>query len=130
MRFPFIATTQLIQIHATGADWQRLFHARTYSAPWLYHSYLRSTAWQAKKTARLELDNHHCTRCPLAGPLDVHHTTYERIGNENVEIDLVTLCRACHRDAHGIDRMAVNARPGGRRIGGRVLNAKAIMAND
>ncbi|TXH58887.1 MAG: HNH endonuclease [Desulfurellales bacterium] len=64
-----------------------------------YDTYMQSEAWQAKRAQRLAIDNHRCRTCGHTGetwPLQVHHITYERLGGEDVENDLITLCSACH----------------------------------
>ena len=64
-----------------------------------YERYMQSAEWAAKRAARLEIDNHRCRTCGHTGeqwPLQVHHVTYERLGNEDVENDLITLCASCH----------------------------------
>lgn len=64
-----------------------------------YIIYLSSDAWKAKRHEALKRANYHCQRCPMWGqPLDVHHRTYERLGNERPE-DLEVLCRPCHQIA-------------------------------
>lgn len=43
----------------------------------------------------------HCQLCWFGHPLNIHHITYERLGNENFE-DLIVLCQRCHIErAHG-----------------------------
>lgn len=80
-----------------------------------YQQYLRSDKWQLIKAQKLltcELSD--CpkgvkcqgTGCGLFFPIDVievHHKTYERLGNERLD-DLVVLCPACHGDQHGFLR--------------------------
>lgn len=101
MRFPFNATIQLIQNHATGADWRRLFRANVAKREWLYRAYLKSAAWKKKREERITIDNHHCAKCLVnASHLEVHHKTYARIGDEDVESDLIALCGPCHRAVH------------------------------
>jgi len=105
MRFPFNATIQLMQNHATNEQWQRLFIADVARQTWLYPAYLKSAAWRAKREERITIDGNHCGICLVnAGPLEVHHRTYARIGNENAKTDLVAVCRCCHREEHGIKR--------------------------
>jgi 5-methylcytosine-specific restriction endonuclease McrA len=71
-----------------------------------YEGYLRSKKWQAKRTAKLFHANHTCEKCgyssltsPVEIPLDVHHKTYERLGDELMS-DLSVLCRHCHQGLH------------------------------
>lgn len=60
-----------------------------------YYQYLKSDKWGVKRNLILELDNYECKICSCTDLLDVHHLTYDNIGNES-ECDLVTLCRNCH----------------------------------
>lgn len=60
-----------------------------------YKDYMRSNEWKVKKRERIAIDR----GCVMCGrPLDkirsiqVHHITYQRLGNENVLTDLCTLC--------------------------------------
>lgn len=61
--------------------------------------YLKSPEWNIKRKAILKRDNYTCASCNSKVPLDVHHITYIRFGNELNE-DLVSLCRECHQAIH------------------------------
>jgi hypothetical protein len=64
-----------------------------------YSQYIASVAWAEKRMARLEIDGHKCQTCFHDGAqwrLEVHHKTYERLGDEDVQKDLITLCCDCH----------------------------------
>ena len=64
-----------------------------------YYAYLRTPAWQDKRSKRLVLDNFTCQKCGAKKTLlDVHHINYERVGNEDIYRDLITLCRECHKE--------------------------------
>jgi len=64
--------------------------------PRLYKAYINSAPWQIKKWERAKLDRFICQGCGAEDwPLDCHHLTYERLGEEEMD-DLVTLCRSCH----------------------------------
>lgn len=68
-----------------------------------YKQYLQSYDWRCKKINKLEQVNYKCEQCGYDGvviPLDVHHKTYERLGNERLS-DLIVLCRTCHKAQHG-----------------------------
>lgn len=67
-----------------------------------YSVYIKSRQWQEKRDARLRLDRYRCQMCGTAKNLNVHHITYERLGNEDMS-DLVTLCQNCHEQAHKVD---------------------------
>lgn len=68
-----------------------------------YKQYMQSPQWEKKKQERIEIDKC-CVMC--LRPLDkirkanIHHITYERLGNENVLTDLCTLCGTCHKKIH------------------------------
>ena len=67
-----------------------------------YSEYLKSPAWKTRRTERAEIDGWKCAICGSDENLNVHHLTYKNIGNENVQTDLVTLCRKCHASLHRI----------------------------
>lgn len=62
-------------------------------------AYYRSPLWRAtrkkyrKKACETNAKSH-------SGSLQLHHKTYERLGNE-LPGDFMTLCNACHRLIHG-----------------------------
>jgi len=64
-----------------------------------YQSYLRSEHWSQKK--RQYLSSNSPKYCLICGnsQYDLHHLTYERLGNELIS-DLFPLCRRCHRILH------------------------------
>ena len=68
-----------------------------------YKDYMRSDEWEAKKQERIAIDKG-CVMCgrPIERirKINVHHVTYERLGNENVLTDLCTLCGSCHQKIH------------------------------
>jgi len=61
-----------------------------------YHKYIASQSWKEKRRQRLEIDGHKCVVCKSDQRLEVHHLTYENLGNEDVLHDLVTACHDCH----------------------------------
>ena len=67
-----------------------------------YIEYLASPRWRAKRAEALEDAEYTCEECGAteaeAGVLEVHHHTYERLGNEDPE-DLSVLCPTCHKAA-------------------------------
>lgn len=64
-----------------------------------YYEYLKSRQWQEKRTKRLLLDNFACQKCgEKKTNLQVHHITYENVGNEDIYSDLITLCKSCHEE--------------------------------
>ena len=67
-----------------------------------YRQYIRSDEWEKKREERLKKDGYKCQECGTAKNLEVHHITYERLGNEDIN-DLITLCKECHENIHRID---------------------------
>jgi len=70
-----------------------------------YEIYLSSPTWAKKKNIKMLEQN--CT-CEICGyyindepgiPMDVHHKTYERLFDEELD-DLQVLCRNCHEKIH------------------------------
>lgn len=63
-----------------------------------YEEYLKSEAWGLKRAARIAMSGGKCECCTSTRNLQVHHLTYARIFNEDME-DLMTLCRHHHQAA-------------------------------
>jgi 5-methylcytosine-specific restriction endonuclease McrA len=64
---------------------------------WLawYEKYLESEAWQQKRGLVLKRANWMCEGCGKNRANQVHHLTYERVGDEML-FDLVAICKECH----------------------------------
>lgn len=60
-----------------------------------YVDYLASPEWQAKRRRALMLAGHKCEVCGATKGLEVHHLSYEYLGEED-DSDLVALCKTCH----------------------------------
>lgn len=70
-----------------------------------YSDYLASDAWRSKRTYYLGRAMHRCQLCNKPGGpggkgLEVHHRTYERVGQE-IDADVIVLCGDCHGRHHG-----------------------------
>jgi 5-methylcytosine-specific restriction endonuclease McrA len=72
-----------------GPDWQGA-----------YETYLQSSTWAVKRAAVLKRDDYICQACLTARATQVHHLTYEHLGNEPLW-ELVAICRRCHKALHG-----------------------------
>lgn len=71
-----------------------------------YQEYLQTPEWQERRQRHLKSAGYRCQVCNQAkGPLDVHHRTYERRGDEYYK-DLLLLCRTCHEIFHTTGRLA------------------------
>lgn len=67
-----------------------------------YGEYLQSPHWREVRAKRLEKDGYRCAICGSTKDLNVHHLTYIRKGDENIETDLITVCHACHTMLHRV----------------------------
>ena len=66
-----------------------------------YQEYLNSAHWkEASAQCREEYDNR-CAICGSTESLNVHHWTYERLGDEDPK-DLICLCQICHKRLHHV----------------------------
>lgn len=68
------------------------------SSDWLcvYRAHLKSAKWRKLRKAKLDASHGQCERCgSWHGRREVHHKTYERLGDERIE-DLLVLCTDCH----------------------------------
>lgn len=65
-----------------------------------YLEYIRSSAWHRSPARQKALTNAagHCRLCHASARLEVHHSTYKRLGRER-DNDLIALCSECH---HGV----------------------------
>lgn len=64
-----------------------------------YGEYLKTREWAEKREQALERDRRRCRLCNTYDNLQVHHRTYQRRGNEDLD-DLTTLCKSCHEHFH------------------------------
>jgi len=64
-----------------------------------YEEYLMSEKWNEKRKQALERAQYRCQVCNSSRTLHVHHRTYARIYNEDIE-DLTVLCVECHSSYH------------------------------
>ena len=68
-------------------------------------TYLQSIRWKTIKDYIREKFNYTCQKCGIELADDLyrlhtHHITYERLGNENLDTDLILLCDNCHQKEH------------------------------
>lgn len=66
-----------------------------------YHQYLMSSQWESKRQELFKLRGKKCERCQDTKDIQVHHKTYDRLGQEKLT-DLEVLCSACHQKEHGV----------------------------
>ncbi len=65
-----------------------------------YAEYLQTPHWHLKRKEALKRAYYRCQLCGAGNlELHVHHTTYERLGDEH-PADLTVLCHRCHKGYH------------------------------
>lgn len=67
-----------------------------------YAEYLTTTGWRIRAWRAKDRAGWRCERCGHDDrPLDTHHLSYARVGDELQE-DLIVLCEPCHAEIHGV----------------------------
>lgn len=64
-----------------------------------YQDYLNSEQWKIRSKREKSFAKNLCALCHRTGELHVHHSTYVRLGNEQMG-DLIVLCENCHLIFH------------------------------
>lgn len=76
-----------------------------------YWLYLRTPEWRRTRAAALVRAGNRCSLdATHVKGLEVHHSSYERLGKE-LDSDLTVLCRSCHARFHAKREPAGGARP-------------------
>jgi hypothetical protein len=65
-----------------------------------YKTYIRSPEWRRKRLGIIRRAGGICERCHKWPVVNVHHLTYERLGDE-FDSDLLGVCSKCHKELHG-----------------------------
>lgn len=65
----------------------------------LYQQYLLSDTWKSKRKRALRRDDYRCQACCAAPAVEVHHKSYQNIGDEPL-FELVSVCKECHLQLH------------------------------
>lgn len=64
-----------------------------------YADYLKTAHWRKTRNSALTRAGWKCGRCQSNVGLQVHHLSYERVGEER-DADLEVLCKSCHEGLH------------------------------
>ena len=64
-----------------------------------YSDYLATPEWDALRRGVLERANGKCEGCRSRPPEEVHHLSYEHVGDEFL-FELVAVCKECHKRLH------------------------------
>jgi 5-methylcytosine-specific restriction endonuclease McrA len=70
-----------------------------------YAEYLKTEHWQEVRKAAIKRAKFRCQTCNANKPLQVHHRTYERRGQE-YSTDVIALCADCHKTFHENGKIA------------------------
>ena len=77
---------------------------------WYHEVYLKSDYWRKRRTEIITTRGNKCELCGSEFRLEVHHSSYEHLGDERDE-ELFCLCRDCHELIHNlIEKRNKNAR--------------------
>jgi len=82
--------------------YEKVFNIKYVDFDTTYNFYLSSPAWQEKRRNILERDNHTCLFCGTNTATQVHHLSYDNLGNET-EFELISVCHPCHQTIHDIE---------------------------
>mgnify|MGYP003418506387 CR=1 FL=1 len=75
-----------------------------------YDVYIRSDEWKEFRKGYFQRHEKKCRVCGSAHNIQLHHITYERLGNE-ADDDLAPLCEGCHDEVHGLIRARFRGDP-------------------
>jgi len=64
-----------------------------------YIEYLKSEDWRVRRKMLMEEADWTCCECGLKAT-QLHHLSYENLGEEELEVDVIALCTACHKEKH------------------------------
>lgn len=70
-----------------------------------YKDYLQTSFWQLIREWIIEKRGAKCQICNSTENINVHHRSYENLGDEREE-DLVVLCQSCHEIFHKNGKLA------------------------
>lgn len=65
-----------------------------------YRDYLSSDDWKERRKEMMEEAGWVCNECGNKAT-QLHHLAYDNLGCEELDIDVIPLCTACHREVHG-----------------------------
>jgi hypothetical protein len=67
-----------------------------------YVQYINSEEWKKRRIPILERDNNICKFCTVKKAVQVHHLSYDNLGNES-DFELIGVCMQCHQLIHEIE---------------------------
>ena len=80
--------------------WESFRGYKYYNSPrYKYYVYLSTDKWKQKRKQVLDRDKNQCQICKKNEATEVHHLTYDRVFDEELE-DLLSVCNLCHLKLH------------------------------
>ena len=64
-----------------------------------YDNFLASDWWKMKREAIFEAKGKKCEICGSKFRVEIHHKTYQHLGNERLD-DVLVVCHSCHSKIH------------------------------
>jgi len=65
-----------------------------------YIEYLKSDDWKERRKYLMELAGWACSHCGEKAT-QLHHLNYNNLGNEELDVDVIAVCKDCHDEIHG-----------------------------
>ena len=65
-----------------------------------YAEYLKSDEWKERRKMLMEEADWTCMKCGEKAT-QLHHVSYENIGEEELIDDVIAVCKDCHDEIHG-----------------------------
>lgn len=69
-----------------------------------YADYMNTSWWARMRSERMYIDCGQCACCLADGPLELHHIQYPGWFEEDINTDVVMLCRRCHEFVTSIQK--------------------------
>jgi len=64
-----------------------------------YIEYLKSEDWKIRRKYLMELADWTCSICGNKAT-QLHHLKYDKLGDEELDVDVIPLCNNCHKKIH------------------------------
>ena len=65
-----------------------------------YIEYLKSDEWKEKRKYIMDMADWTCSKCGNKAT-QLHHISYDNLGDEELDTDVIALCKDCHDEIHG-----------------------------
>ena len=97
----YVAEQQFLDIYLSlSSAVSRIINQERSDEWWTqYGNYLASPEWHAIRRKIIDASRGICEYCRTSPAVQVHHKTYDRVGQERME-DLSAVCLKCHQQLH------------------------------